>query len=68
MRENNAVIEKGVFRITLENGKMDSFDILFNGYIQILSSKIEGGISIETDLSVSEQAIVVPPSVMEQVK
>ncbi|MBE6886899.1 MAG: hypothetical protein E7484_00590 [Ruminococcaceae bacterium] len=68
MEESNVVIEKGVLKITLENGTLESFDITCNGYMKILSSQVEGGISVETDLSVSEYAISVPASVMEQLK
>ena len=68
MEDVNVKIEKGVLQITLEKGKLDELDVICSGYTQILSAQIDGAVSVSADLSVSQQPIEIPQSVIEQIK
>lgn len=68
MENFDVKIEKGVLKITLENGELDSFDVICSGHTEILSAQIDGYISVGADLSVSQQQITIPQAIAEQLK
>lgn len=69
MDDMNISLEKGVLKIVTENGKMEQMEIVCSGYTQILTSQVEGSISVEAELATSsQQALNVPQSVLEQIK
>lgn len=68
MTDYNVKIENGMLQIVLENGKLDEIDVICNGHTEILSVQIDGRVLVSVDLSVSQQSIEIPQSVIEQLK